>query len=148
MFWKITKVKNNNGHVRKLARPWRRWPQIFVESLLTSGNPKNIALAGEMMNTNKLHRPPTDGAAVDYEKAIELVLCAAHEYFDSAANLTDSSMELARFVFKLTAHPQLGWHIVCRLTSKTYFFSFTPMLLIGTVRQIFSTPIIIIIILK
>ena len=35
---------------------------------------------------------------VQYEIAVQLVLQAAREYFDSSTNLTDSSMDLARFV--------------------------------------------------
>lgn len=39
----------------------------------------------------------TNKLKVDYETALELVLSASTEYFNSAANLTDPSMELARY---------------------------------------------------
>ena len=35
---------------------------------------------------------------VPYDEAVQLVLMASEEYFDSSANLTDSSMDLARLV--------------------------------------------------
>ncbi|KAK2171518.1 hypothetical protein NP493_1055g01018 [Ridgeia piscesae] len=82
--------------------------EIFVESLLCSGRLDNIQLAGEMVqkschqDSDHLHQSSADspeGAPVwkvPYERAVELVLMAAQEYFDSSANLTDSSMDLAR----------------------------------------------------
>ena len=84
--------------------------KIFVESLLCSGRLANIQLAGKMVQTSShqrhdhLHQASTDspeGAPVwkvPYDGAVELVLMAAQEYFDSSANLTDSSMDLARSV--------------------------------------------------
>ena len=82
-------------------------PQIFVESLLCSGRLANIQLAGEMIHTSShqgQHHTSTvspEGTTVQrvpYDEAVQLVLMASEEYFDSSANLTDSSMDLARLV--------------------------------------------------
>lgn len=81
--------------------------QIFVESLLCSSDMKNILLAGKMMERSAAEGREPDYSMPDsdhnlttekvkYERAIQLVLQAAREYFDSSTNLTDISMDLAR----------------------------------------------------
>ena len=87
--------------------------QIVVGSLLTSSRLENIKLAGKMMETSLLPPEQTsvrsrkqEGAGsrqeiqsekkVGYQQAVQLVLQAAQEYFDSSANLTDPCMQLAR----------------------------------------------------
>ena len=81
-------------------------PQIFVQSLLCSGKPQNIQLAAKMVERSSdgpasLPHWGASGTAhrhsVDYEKALQLVLSSATEYFNSAAHLTDQPMELARW---------------------------------------------------
>ena len=46
--------------------------------------------------TSELHTSGFFFSQVAYNKAVQLVLGAAQEYFDSAASLTDASMDLAR----------------------------------------------------
>ena len=76
--------------------------QIFVESLLCSNDTTNINLAGKLIErTEEESRKPTPRqynmqTRVPYDRAIELVLEASQEYFNSAANLTDQCMVLAR----------------------------------------------------
>ena len=82
-----------------------------MESLLCSSSAENIRLAGDMMERQR-HQPavPASGRGqgsksasgrsrmlrLDYDIAVTLVLSAAHEYFDSSANLTHTCMDLAR----------------------------------------------------
>jgi len=95
--------------------------QIFVESLLCSSDMKNILLAGEMMERNAVEGQEPDynipnsdiglvTEKVQYKIAIQLVLQAAREYFDSSTNLTDVSMDLARYV-----------HLVCQIFVRPKF---------------------------
>ena len=75
-----------------------------METLLHSGLQENILLAGQMLCktiTEEDHSPPviaTDGPRVPHARSVELVLEAAKEYFNSSADLSDSAMDLARFV--------------------------------------------------
>ena len=76
--------------------------QIFVESLLCSSNMNNIQLAGKLVErTVEESRKPTPRnynmqTRVPYDRAIELILAASQEYFNSAADLADQCMVLAR----------------------------------------------------
>ena len=91
--------------------------QIFVESLLTSGRHEDVTLAGKMIESSRQEAAEPDysmpsvsddddddgalGGGVDkvaYARAVELVLRAAREYFDSSASLADANMDLARSV--------------------------------------------------
>ena len=77
--------------------------------MLCSSRPENIRLAGEMMERSAAEASEPDYPAGDrddapllykvaYPKALMLVLSSAQEYFNSSASLTDSCMELARYV--------------------------------------------------
>lgn len=92
--------------------------QIFVESLLCSGSVKNIKLAGRMLecsasSSQQSNVPSSKGkdapadrdsdldvifgqTRVPYDRAVELVISAAREYFDASATMDDPDMELAR----------------------------------------------------
>ncbi|XP_041364061.1 neuroblastoma-amplified sequence-like isoform X2 [Gigantopelta aegis] len=74
--------------------------EIFVQSLLCSSRVENIRLAGEMMERSASEANPVHGPAtptrVEYERAVQLVLSSAQEYFNSSADLMDSCMDLAR----------------------------------------------------
>lgn len=78
--------------------------QIFVESLLCSSNASYIQLAGRMVERSEAesHKPTpliyNMQTRVPYDKAIQLVIAAAQEYFNSSANLTDTCIGLARSV--------------------------------------------------
>lgn len=92
--------------------------QIFVESLLCSGSLKNISFAGRMLERgsiatqlpsasalNKKEGTPDQDADLDtvcaqskvpLERAVELVISAAREYFDASTAMDDPDMELSR----------------------------------------------------
>eukprot|EP00057_Strongylocentrotus_purpuratus_P023613 XP_011678087.1 PREDICTED: neuroblastoma-amplified sequence [Strongylocentrotus purpuratus] len=76
--------------------------EIFTESLLGSGSIANIRLAGEKLTKTRpegsvLARSSVKAASlIPYERSIDLVLSAAREYFNSSADLMDTTMELAR----------------------------------------------------
>ena len=73
--------------------------QMYVSSLLTSGDAPSIRLAADVLSTSADMRPIQNGHyRVDYVKSVELVSNAAKEYFNSASSLTDPALELARFV--------------------------------------------------
>ena len=82
--------------------------QVFTESLLCSGQEANIQLASQLF-TSSLQTPsrsesqirkatPSSGFSyqLPYDKSIELVVCAAREYFNYAANNRDRDMSLAK----------------------------------------------------
>ncbi|XP_014673695.1 PREDICTED: neuroblastoma-amplified sequence-like isoform X2 [Priapulus caudatus] len=73
---------------------------IFCESLLGSERVENIRLAGDMMETCS-NDPLAPFKKVVYDKAVDIVVRSAQEYFNSAANLMDGSMELARRCLQL-----------------------------------------------
>ncbi|XP_041464544.1 neuroblastoma-amplified sequence-like [Lytechinus variegatus] len=81
--------------------------EIFTESLLGSGSIANIRLAGEKLTKTRpegstLARPSVKASSlIPYERSIDLVLSAAREYFNSSANLLDTTMELARSCLQL-----------------------------------------------
>uniref|UniRef100_A0AAZ3QC43 Neuroblastoma-amplified sequence n=1 Tax=Oncorhynchus tshawytscha TaxID=74940 RepID=A0AAZ3QC43_ONCTS len=88
--------------------------QIFVESLLCSSRPENVVLAGQLIHCSAVSHDvvPVSGsfrdrgrgglsAKVNYHTAVELVLAAAREYFNSSTTLTDPCIELARECLKL-----------------------------------------------
>ncbi|KAL5481479.1 hypothetical protein EMCRGX_G021646 [Ephydatia muelleri] len=82
--------------------------QVFTESLLCSGQEANIQLASQLL-TSSLQTPsrsesqiskatPPSGFSyqLPYDKSVELVVYAAREYFNSAANYRDRDMSLAK----------------------------------------------------
>uniref|UniRef100_A0A8K9VB36 NBAS subunit of NRZ tethering complex n=1 Tax=Oncorhynchus mykiss TaxID=8022 RepID=A0A8K9VB36_ONCMY len=88
--------------------------QIFVESLLCSGRPENVVLAGQLIHCSAVSHDVVPvsvsfrdrgrgglSAKVNYHTAVELVLAAAREYFNSSTTLTDPCIELARECLKL-----------------------------------------------
>ncbi|XP_013421684.1 neuroblastoma-amplified sequence [Lingula anatina] len=83
--------------------------EIFVESLLCSSHQGNIHLAGQYLEKSAdEHASPRPSAPqtmsqykLPYKTAIELVLQAAREYFDSSASLRDECMDLARSCLSL-----------------------------------------------
>ncbi|KAK7009358.1 neuroblastoma-amplified sequence [Biomphalaria glabrata] len=81
--------------------------EIFVESLMCSGKQDTIHLAGHMLERSsgdiKPIRPykETLKDKVPYQRAVELVLSAAREYFNSSANLSDPCMDMARTCLNL-----------------------------------------------
>ncbi|KAH9508425.1 hypothetical protein Btru_055206 [Bulinus truncatus] len=81
--------------------------EIFVESLMCSGRQDTIRLAGHMLERSsgdsKTIRPNKETSVdkVPYERAVELVLSAAREYFNSSANLNDPCMDMARSCLNL-----------------------------------------------
>ncbi|XP_074650577.1 NBAS subunit of NRZ tethering complex-like [Tubulanus polymorphus] len=89
--------------------------EIFTESLLCSGWRECITLAGETLERT---RDSTDTGIlpsvmvqhkVSYTKAVQLVISAAREYFNSSTNLVDPCMELARSCLTLIhdCHPEI-----------------------------------------
>ena len=81
---------------------------MFTESLLCSGQEANIQLASQLL-TSSLQTPsrsesqiskatPPSGFSyqLSYDKSVELVVYAAREYFNSAANYRDRDMSLAK----------------------------------------------------
>uniref|UniRef100_A0A674BKT3 Sec39 domain-containing protein n=1 Tax=Salmo trutta TaxID=8032 RepID=A0A674BKT3_SALTR len=88
--------------------------QIFVESLLCSSCPENVSLAGQLIHCSAVSHDvfPVSvsfrdrgrggvNVKVNYHTAVELVLAAAREYFNSSTSLTDPCIELARACLKL-----------------------------------------------
>ncbi|XP_072559088.1 NBAS subunit of NRZ tethering complex isoform X2 [Paramormyrops kingsleyae] len=85
--------------------------QVFTESLLCSSRLEGIRLAGHLLQRSASLSEPAAGPAaskgplnpsrVSYQKSMELVLAAAHEYFNSSTALTDSCMTLARACLQL-----------------------------------------------
>ncbi|XP_034143835.1 neuroblastoma-amplified sequence isoform X2 [Esox lucius] len=88
--------------------------QIFVESLLCSSHVENVVLAGQLMHCSasgqdvqpvgvSFRERSRAGftARVGYDTAVELVLAAAREYFNSSTTLTDPCMGLARACLQL-----------------------------------------------
>ncbi|XP_048583516.1 NBAS subunit of NRZ tethering complex isoform X2 [Nematostella vectensis] len=81
--------------------------EIYAETLLYSGHTDNVILAGHMLCKSPLeddHPAPQDplkGPRVPYAKAVELVLGASKEYFNSSNDLSDSAMDLARACLNL-----------------------------------------------
>ncbi|CAB1339733.1 unnamed protein product, partial [Coregonus sp. 'balchen'] len=82
--------------------------QIFVESLLCSSRVENIVLAGQLMHCSAVSQDVVPvsvsfrdrgrggvSTRVKYHTAVELVLAAAREYFNSSTTLTDPCMDLA-----------------------------------------------------
>ena len=75
--------------------------QIFTESLLCSSRKENIVLAGELMERSQTDATQSQssfgmGQRVAYDRAVELIVSSAQEYFNSSANLMDVCMDLAR----------------------------------------------------
>ena len=88
--------------------------QILGESLLSSGLHSNIALGGQLLACKSHQHPiksedaiPSEDPAkrktvsafvckIPFNVSVELVLSAAHEYFNSASSPTDQEMTLAQ----------------------------------------------------
>ncbi|XP_051954373.1 NBAS subunit of NRZ tethering complex [Xyrauchen texanus] len=85
--------------------------QVFVESLLCSGQEENIRLAGQLVHCSAVSEDTPVSVAfrgkaharVAYNCSVELVLAAAREYFNSSATLSDPCMMLARSCLLLIA---------------------------------------------
>ncbi|XP_069137324.1 NBAS subunit of NRZ tethering complex-like [Argopecten irradians] len=81
--------------------------EIFTESVLCSSRRENITMAGDLMEREsseceQLARPGIhQHHKVPYERAVELVISAAREYFNSSANLMDPCMDLSRACLNL-----------------------------------------------
>ncbi|XP_046481059.1 NBAS subunit of NRZ tethering complex [Neodiprion pinetum] len=67
--------------------------EICVSARLTSGDKTTIQNCTSLIETKKSEKSMLK---VPYDKAVELVLQASTEYFNSSKSLTDSSMELAK----------------------------------------------------
>ena len=67
--------------------------EICLSARLRSGVKATIQNCGSLMETKKNEQSLLK---VSYDKAVELILKASTEYFNSAKNLTDSNMELVR----------------------------------------------------
>ncbi|XP_043256899.1 neuroblastoma-amplified sequence-like [Colletes gigas] len=67
--------------------------EICVSARLVSGVKSNIQNCAELIETKKNEQSLLK---VSYEKAVNLILEASKEYFNSSKSLTDSNMELAR----------------------------------------------------
>jgi hypothetical protein len=79
--------------------------QIFTESLLCASNHSSIKLAGEIIECSGVEAHLGTGSGlpsvllqpkVEYNRALQLVLNAAREYFNSSTSLVDPCMNLAR----------------------------------------------------
>uniref|UniRef100_A0A8K9WWQ7 NBAS subunit of NRZ tethering complex n=1 Tax=Oncorhynchus mykiss TaxID=8022 RepID=A0A8K9WWQ7_ONCMY len=79
-----------------------------------SGRPENVVLAGQLIHCSAVSHDVVPvsvsfrdrgrgglSAKVNYHTAVELVLAAAREYFNSSTTLTDPCIELARECLKL-----------------------------------------------
>ncbi|XP_033750641.1 neuroblastoma-amplified sequence-like [Pecten maximus] len=81
--------------------------EIFTESVLCSSSRENITMAGDLLEresseSEQLVRPGIhQHHKVPYERAVELVISAAREYFNSSSNLMDPCMDLARACLNL-----------------------------------------------
>ena len=86
--------------------------------MLCSGCLENIKLAGRMLEcgvgATAVATATEEDSAVEprtevfkrrvaHEQAIDLVLCAAREYFDASATMNDPDMDLARSAATFTA---------------------------------------------
>nr|XP_042904334.1 neuroblastoma-amplified sequence [Parasteatoda tepidariorum] len=80
--------------------------EIVLHSLLCSGKNENITFAGKMMECNNKKKREKNfiGPAsfkLPFVKSVELVLVASQEYFNSAADASDSCMSLAKSCLNL-----------------------------------------------
>lgn len=67
--------------------------EICVSARLVSGVKSNIQNCAALIETKKNEQSLLK---VSYEKAVNLILDASKEYFNSSKSLTDANMELAR----------------------------------------------------
>ncbi|XP_076751683.1 NBAS subunit of NRZ tethering complex [Xylocopa sonorina] len=74
--------------------------EICVSARLVSGVKSNIQSCAALIETKKSEQSLLK---VSYEKAVNLILDASKEYFNSSKSLTDSNMELARACLHLIA---------------------------------------------
>ncbi len=63
-----------------------------AECLLGSGNKENIKHAKRLLSS----RSDDNGDVVSYQRSVELVVKSAREYFNSANDLKDPCMKLAK----------------------------------------------------
>ncbi|XP_021365609.1 neuroblastoma-amplified sequence-like [Mizuhopecten yessoensis] len=81
--------------------------EIFTESVLCSNRRENITMAGDLLEresseSEQLFRPGIhQHHKVPYEQAVQLVISASREYFNSSSNLMDPCMDLARACLNL-----------------------------------------------
>ncbi|XP_076658373.1 NBAS subunit of NRZ tethering complex isoform X1 [Halictus rubicundus] len=80
--------------------------EICVSARLVSGAKSNIQSCAALIETKKNEQSLLK---VSYEKAVNLILEASREYFNSSNSLTDANMELARACLHLIAddNPQI-----------------------------------------
>lgn len=71
--------------------------EICVEARLKSSTKATIDNSATLIETSKKN---PSLLKVPYEKAVELVLNASREYYDTSKNLIDSNMELAKYVLR------------------------------------------------
>nr|CAD7398642.1 unnamed protein product [Timema cristinae] len=72
--------------------------EIYVSTLLSSGSAANIKATGDILQCREVG---DYSKKVPFTRAVALVLQAATEYFDSAGDLLDPAMELARLCLHL-----------------------------------------------
>lgn len=84
--------------------------EIFLQSLLCSGQNETIALAGKMMQCSQKQRKERESIPfsnfiywykLPYARSVNLVLLAAQEHFNSSANVSDPCMALAKSCLNL-----------------------------------------------
>ncbi|CAD5110997.1 DgyrCDS348 [Dimorphilus gyrociliatus] len=80
--------------------------ELFVKQLLLSSDQRYIDIASRMMERSLVESstriPDRDfGRKVDYKTGVEIVVEASKEYFDAAAGIADSNMELAKSCLSL-----------------------------------------------
>ncbi|CAH2102970.1 unnamed protein product [Euphydryas editha] len=76
--------------------------EIYVLSLLTSGDPASIRLAADVLTVSPAARAVNNSKfKIDYKRSVELVSSAAKEYFNSASSLTDPALEIAKCCLSL-----------------------------------------------
>ena len=69
--------------------------EICVSARLESGIKRNIQNCANLIETRKNEQSLLK---VSYERAVDLILQASTEYFNSSKSLTDPNMELAKYV--------------------------------------------------
>lgn len=70
--------------------------EIYLETRLKSGNKGTIRNCANLMVTVKKADVSNTFFKVPFEKSVDLVLEASHEYFNNSTSLVDPNMDLAR----------------------------------------------------
>ncbi|XP_047117537.1 NBAS subunit of NRZ tethering complex-like isoform X2 [Schistocerca piceifrons] len=78
--------------------PTKECYEIYAETLLSSGDKKNIAEASTILECRKSAVIPK---MVSFDRSVKLVLQVAREYFDSSGDLLCPAMELAKACLQL-----------------------------------------------